>query len=130
MSTRAGLTFPAGRIRTKLREYGIKRISDKSGVSAAAAVQAVIDSVLGLSGSKCLDGNRKRVKPRHISLAVKGDGDLNTVLPNAIAYGGVVPHVHSALLPKKKKKDQAPAAAASQKSKKRASGKGKRGNTK
>jgi histone H2A len=40
--------------------------------------------------------------PRHITLAVKNDEELNKLLGNVtIASGGVLPNIHSVLLPKK-----------------------------
>jgi histone H2A len=40
--------------------------------------------------------------PRHIQLAVRNDEELNKLLGGVtIASGGVIPNIHSVLLPKK-----------------------------
>ena len=43
-----------------------------------------------------------RIVPRHITLAVKNDEELNKLLGGVtIASGGVLPNIHAVLLPKK-----------------------------
>ena len=45
--------------------------------------------------------------PRHIQLAVRNDEELNALLGNVtIASGGVMPFVHSELLPEKKEGEE------------------------
>jgi len=40
--------------------------------------------------------------PRHITLAIKNDEELNRLLGNVtIASGGVLPNIHAVLMPKK-----------------------------
>ena len=44
--------------------------------------------------------------PRHVQLAVRNDEELNKFLGGVtVASGGVLPNIHSVLLPKKSKKD-------------------------
>ena len=44
--------------------------------------------------------------PRHITLAVRNDEELNKFLGGVtVAQGGVLPNIHSVLLPKKSKKE-------------------------
>lgn len=43
--------------------------------------------------------------PRHIQLAIRNDEELSKLLGNVvIAQGGVLPNIHSVLLPKNKGK--------------------------
>eukprot|EP00382_Lankesteria_abbotti_P011050 CAMPEP_0113849190 /NCGR_PEP_ID=MMETSP0372-20130328/2962_1 /TAXON_ID=340204 /ORGANISM="Lankesteria abbotti" /LENGTH=81 /DNA_ID=CAMNT_0000818891 /DNA_START=293 /DNA_END=538 /DNA_ORIENTATION=- /assembly_acc=CAM_ASM_000359 len=43
--------------------------------------------------------------PRHLQHAIRCDEELNKMLANVtLAHGGVVPHIHDALMPRKKKK--------------------------
>ena len=43
--------------------------------------------------------------PRHIQLAIRNDEELSKLLGTVtIAAGGVLPNIHSVLLPKKSKK--------------------------
>ena len=48
------------------------------------------------------DDEKTRITPRHITLAVKNDEELNKLLGGVtIASGGVLPNIHAVLLPKK-----------------------------
>lgn len=48
-----------------------------------------------------------RIQPRHIMFAVKNDVELNDLIGDVtISQGGVIPFIHSVLLPKKVLKRQ------------------------
>ena len=58
--------------------------------------------VLELAGNAARDNKKNRIVPRHIQLAVRNDEELSKLLGTVtIAAGGVMPNIHSTLLPKK-----------------------------
>jgi histone H2A len=57
---------------------------------------------LELAGNAARDNKKTRIVPRHIQLAVRNDEELSKLLGDVtIANGGVMPNIHSLLLPKK-----------------------------
>ena len=70
----------------------------------AAAVEYLAAEVLELSGNACKDNKKKRIIPRHICLAIRNDEELNKLFQHVtIAGGGVIPNIHSVLLPQRSK---------------------------
>ena len=105
-SSRAGLTFPVGRVTRFLRKGGYsKRVSPGAGIFAAAILEYLCAEVVELAGNACRDNKRKTINPRHLMLAVRNDEELSKLFAHAIIPGGgVLPNVHAVLLPKNKKK--------------------------
>ena len=64
--------------------------------------------ILELAGNAARDNKKRRIIPRHIQLAVRNDEELNKLLGKVtISQGGVLPNIHSVLLPKAtKSKDE------------------------
>ena len=102
-SAKAGLQFPVGRVHRhmKLGKYS-SRIGAGAPVYLAAVLEYMAAEVLELAGNATRD-YRKRIIPRYITLAVRNDEELNKFVRGTIAGGGVLPNIHSWLLPKKKK---------------------------
>lgn len=102
-SIRAGLVFPVGRVHRLLkRGRYVKRIGNSAPVFLAAVMEYIIAEVLELAGNVTKDTKKKRILPRHINLAIQHDPELYELFGEiTIAKGGVIPHIHEKLLPKK-----------------------------
>eukprot|EP00331_Platyophrya_macrostoma_P013418 CAMPEP_0176433724 /NCGR_PEP_ID=MMETSP0127-20121128/16208_1 /TAXON_ID=938130 /ORGANISM="Platyophrya macrostoma, Strain WH" /LENGTH=176 /DNA_ID=CAMNT_0017816237 /DNA_START=45 /DNA_END=575 /DNA_ORIENTATION=- len=107
-SARAGLHFPVGRIHMRLKEGLLRkqRCGGSAAIYCAALLEYLTAELLELAGhaAKDLDPECRRLKPRHLLLAIRGDDELGKVVDATIAEGGVVPYLHDALDKKKKKK--------------------------
>eukprot|EP00986_Skeletonema_menzelii_P020127 scaffold30257_cov160-Skeletonema_menzelii.AAC.5 len=102
-SAKAGLQFPVGRIGRYLRQgkYAT-RMGAGAPVYLAAVLEYLCAEILELAGNAARDNKKARIVPRHITLAVKNDEELNKLLGGVtIASGGVLPNIHAVLLPKK-----------------------------
>ena len=105
-SAKAGLQFPVGRIGRYLRtgKYAT-RMGAGAPVYLAAVLEYLCAEILELAGNAARDNKKSRIVPRHITLAVKNDEELNRLLGGVtIASGGVLPNIHAVLLPKKSSK--------------------------
>jgi histone H2A len=103
-SARAGLQFPVGRLSRYLRRgrYAA-RVGAGAPVYMAAILEYLAAEMLELAGNAARDLKRTRIIPRHLQLAVQSDEELNKLFSGiTIAQGGVLPHIHGVLLPKKK----------------------------
>jgi histone H2A len=102
-SVKAGLQFPVGRIGRYLKKgrYAA-RVGTGAPVYLAAVLEYLAAEVLELAGNAARDNKRNRIIPRHLLLAVRNDEELGRLLAGVtIAHGGVLPNIHSVLLPKK-----------------------------
>jgi histone H2A len=100
-SQKAGLLFPVGRIHSYLKKGKYApRIGAGAPVYLAAVMEYLTAEVLELTGNVAVDCNRKRISPRHLLLAVRGDEEIDKLFDGVtIAAGGVIPHIHKALVP-------------------------------
>ncbi|CDF40612.1 Histone H2A [Chondrus crispus] len=105
-SSKAGLQFPVGRIHRFLRKGGYAdRVGAGAPVYMAAVMEYLTAEVLELAGNAARDNKKSRIIPRHIQLAVRNDEELNKLLGSVtIASGGVIPNIHTVLMPRKKSK--------------------------
>ena len=102
-SKKAGLQFPVGRVHRYLKvgKYA-SRIGAGAPVYLAAVLEYLAAEILELAGNAARDNKKSRIIPRHVQLAVRNDEELNKLLAGVtIAAGGVLPNIHSVLLPKK-----------------------------
>ncbi|KAK2548191.1 Histone H2A.V [Acropora cervicornis] len=108
-SARAGLQFPVGRIHRHLKnrttshgrvvlEYLTAEVC-KPGLSLNNS--KIRSMVLELAGNASKDLKVKRITPRHLQLAIRGDEELDSLIKATIAGGGVIPHIHKSLIGKK-----------------------------
>jgi histone H2A len=107
-SSRAGLQMPVGRVHRHLREGNY---ADRYGAGAPVYLAAVLEyiaaEILELAGNASRDLKKHRIMPRHIQLAIGNDEELARLIgKGTIASGGVIPGIHSVLLPKKSEKSE------------------------
>ena len=102
-SVRAGLQFPVGRVHRHLRNGNYaSRVGAGAPVYLAAVLEYLAAEILELAGNAARDNKKNRINPRHVQLAVRNDEELNKLLAGVtIAQGGVLPNIHTLLLPKK-----------------------------
>ena len=108
-SARAGLQFPVGRIHRYLKNGRFaKRLGWGAAIYLAAVLEYLTAEIVELAGNAAKDNKRSRIIPRHVQLAVRNDEELNKLFAGVtVASGGVLPNIHTVLLPKSKGKAKA-----------------------
>ena len=108
-SKKAGLQFPVGRVHRFLKQgkYA-SRIGAGAPVYLAAVLEYLAAEILELAGNAARDNKKGRIIPRHVQLVVRNEEELSKLFVGVtIAAGGVLPNIHSVLLPKKSKTENA-----------------------
>lgn len=100
---RAGLQFPVTRVETVMMELAtVRRKSATAAVYLAAVLEYVCAEILELAGNAARDAKKVRITPRHIKLAILNDSELTRLFKGVVMSGGVIPHIHSKLVPPQK----------------------------
>merc|ERR1739847_166164 len=95
----AGLQFPVNRMRRNLKKVTKAKVTKEAAIYAAAILEYCCAEVIELAGEKAIAKKKKRIMPRHVMVAIKGDEELNKLAGKVIiASAGSMPvGVHPSL---------------------------------
>lgn len=90
-SSKANLTYPVGRICSKIRagKYTL-RISKETSIIMTAMLEYLSGDILDRAAQKAKAANKKRITSRHINLAIRMDDNLHLFFKDEVIVGGGV----------------------------------------
>ena len=106
-SSRAGVVFPVGRLRTYMKKLKVaKNVGAGSAVYMAAVLEYMTAELLELAGNYTTHHKKKTINPRAIFMGIKQDAELDLLLADSmVSGGGVKEFVDPRLRQGKAKKD-------------------------
>lgn len=101
-SKKAGLTFPVARVRANLKKGKYStRVGEGAPVYLTCILEYLAAEVLELAGNCARDFKTKRIKPRHMLLAIERDEELSILFKNrGLSGAGTMPWLHKSLMQK------------------------------
>jgi len=103
----AGLSFPIGKIYSLMKDHWLSSVGITAAVYAAAVLEYLSAEILELSGKCAKDLETIEITPRHIMLSIRNDEELDRITRRSIIPDcGMIPHIHSAILPYHHKRDE------------------------
>jgi histone H3 len=103
--SRADLRFSVTRTEGFFNIYR-RKVQSTTKVHMAAVLEFITAEIFEEAVKYSKSNKKKQVTPRHIFMAIHTDDDLSSLLPDTVYDGGVVPHIHKALLKDGKKGDE------------------------
>ena len=90
-SSRAGVNFPVGRLRTYMKKLKVaKNVGAGSAVYMASVLEYLTAELLELAVNYTTQHKKKRINPRALFMSIKQDPELDSLLSDAMVSGGGV----------------------------------------
>ena len=104
-STRAGVSFPVGRLASNLKKGNyMKRIGESAPVFLAGVLDYLVGEILELAGDATLHKKAVRITPQTIFAGIQKDENLMALFENAIiSEGGYAEHIDQFILDSQKR---------------------------